>query len=239
MSPLMLLCHCRTKYQAHFFSSSIKNLLIGRLELNWMRIKDMKRMQYKACFESSFQGRRSFQQLFLQFIRPSVFCWARSVYHEKEARDIVQDVFFKIWKNRKSININTSFRNFLITSVRNGCTDYLRRQDIENQYMGKKRLFSIHTSPEELYTLKELESAIAEVLAEMPNNVREAFEMSRFKSHKNISKSISAKYENFTKMQDYLPIVTLATNTVKVFLKIFLFNRVNRVCTSSKINETR
>ena len=41
----------------------------------------------------------------------------RSVYHEG-GQDIVQDVFFKIWKNRKNININTHFRNFLITSVR-------------------------------------------------------------------------------------------------------------------------
>lgn len=174
----------------------------------------------KAAFQDDEEA---FRQLFLEFY-PALCVFAmRSVYHEEEARDIVQDVFFKIWKNRKSININTSFRNFLITSVRNGCTDYLRRQDIENQYMGKKRLFSIHTSPEELYTLKELESAIAEVLAEMPNNVREAFEMSRFKrmtytsiaekmqvSPKSIEVYISKALKILReKLQDYLPLLLL------------------------------
>ena len=89
--------------------------------------------------------------------------------------------------------------------------------------MGKKRLFSIHTSPEELYTLKELESAIAEVLAEMPNNVREAFEMSRFKgmtytsiaekmqvSPKSIEVYISKALKILReKLQDYLTLLLL------------------------------
>ncbi len=71
--------------------------------------------------------------------------------------------------------------------------------------------------------LKELESAIAEVLAEMPNNVREAFEMSRFKgmtytsiaekmqvSPKSIEVYISKALKILReKLQDYLPLLLL------------------------------
>ena len=123
---------------------------------------------------------QAFKKLFLEFY-PALCVFAlRYVPQEEIARDIVQDVFFKIWKNRKNIDINTSFRNFLITSVRNDCTDFLRKQEVENRYMMKNILSATYTSPEEIYTLKELETTIGEALANLPPNVREAFEMNRF-----------------------------------------------------------
>ncbi|WP_286861434.1 sigma factor, partial [Proteiniphilum sp. UBA5510] len=91
----------------------------------------------------------------------------RYITQEETARDIVQDIFFRIWKNRKSMDINTSFRNFLITSVRNSCTDYHRKQEVENRYMEKSMLSFSHISPEEVYTLKELEVSIGEALAKL------------------------------------------------------------------------
>ena len=44
-----------------------------------------------------------------------------------------------------------------------------------------------HSSPEELYTLKELEISIGNALTKLPSNVREAFEMNRFKGQSYIA----------------------------------------------------
>ena len=132
----------------------------------------------KVAFQDDEQA---FKVLFLEFY-PSLCVFAsRYVIQEETARDIVQDVFFKIWEKRKSMFINTSFRNFLVTSVRNSCIDYLRKNDLENRYIEKWRLTDSLTSPEELYTLKELETKITDSLTKLPSNVREAFEMNRFK----------------------------------------------------------
>ena len=135
----------------------------------------------KVAFQDDEQA---FKELFLEFY-PALCVFAmRYITQEETARDIVQDIFFKIWKDRKNMDINTSFRNFLITSVRNSCTDYLRKKELENRYREKSMLSDIHTSPEEpeeVYTLKELETAIGEALEKLPPNVREAFEMNRFK----------------------------------------------------------
>ncbi|HCC85073.1 MAG TPA: RNA polymerase sigma-70 factor [Porphyromonadaceae bacterium] len=134
----------------------------------------------KVAFQDDEQA---FKELFLEFY-PALCVFAmRYITQEETARDIVQDVFFKIWKERKNMDINSSFRNFLITSVRNGCTDYLRKQELENRYREKSILSDIYTSPEEpeeVYTLKELETAIGEALEKLPPNVREAFVMNRF-----------------------------------------------------------
>ncbi|MDD4438556.1 MAG: RNA polymerase sigma-70 factor [Tissierellia bacterium] len=132
----------------------------------------------KVAFQDDEQA---YKKLFLEFY-PTLCVFAnRYIKQEETSRDIVQDVFFKIWQNRKKIYIDTSFRNLLITSVRNHCIDYLRKKEVENRYLGKSTLSSVRTSPEEIYTLKELETTIGEALDKLPPNIREAFEMSRFK----------------------------------------------------------
>ncbi|MEA4949647.1 MAG: RNA polymerase sigma-70 factor [Petrimonas sp.] len=174
----------------------------------------------KVAFQDDEQA---FKELFLEFF-PALCVFAmRYVLQEETAKDLVQDVFFKIWKNRKNMDITTSFRNFLITSVRNHCTDYLRKQKVENRYLEENMLAFSHTSPEEVYTLKELEVSIGEALAKLPLNVREAFEMSRFKgmtyiaiadkmevSPKTVESYISKALKILRiELRDYLPFLLL------------------------------
>ena len=95
----------------------------------------------KVAFQDDEQA---FKVLFLEFY-PALCVFAmRYVTQEETARDIVQNVFFKIWEKRK-------------------------------------RMSNFYTSQEEVYTLKELETSIGNALTKLPPNVREAFELNRFK----------------------------------------------------------
>jgi len=194
-------------------------------------LKDYKEKMNKAeiVFDDLFKrvafddDEQAFKVLFVEFY-PSLCVFAmRFVDGEEAARDIVQDVFFNVWKGRKSTFVTSSFRNFLITSVRNQCVDYLRRQKLEHQFMEKGRLTGIQTSPEEMYTLKELEVVLSRALAKLPDNVREAFEMNRFKgmtynaiaeemevSPKTIEAYMSKALKILrVKLSDYLPLLIL------------------------------
>jgi len=169
----------------------------------------------KVAFQDDEQA---FKELFLEFYPAMCVFAMRYIPEEETARDICSGYFFNIGKP-ENMDITTSFRNFLITSVRNSCTDYLRKQKVENRYMEKSRLSDIHPSPEEVYTLKELETAIDEALAKLPTNVREAFEMNRYKgmtyaaiademkvSPKTIEAYISKALKVLRiELQDYLP----------------------------------
>lgn len=143
---------------------------------------------------------------------------------KKASEDIVQDVFFKIWKNRKTLDITSSTRNFLITSVKNSCIDYLRRKDVEENYRIKeegKTLWSY--SSDELYSVTELEEMINYALAKLPDNIRQVFEMNRFQdltyveiaAKNNISvKTVEAYMSKALKilrveLKDYLPFIIL------------------------------
>ncbi len=177
----------------------------------------------KVVFQDDEQA---FKELFFEFYPAMCVFAMRYIIQEEIARDVVQDVFFKIWKNRKNMDITTSFRNFLITSVRNGCTDYLRKKEVENRYMEESMLSAIHSSPEEpeeVFTLKELETTIDEALAKLPPNVREAFEMNRYKGMTYVTiadkmkvspKTIEAYISKALKilrieLRDYLPFLLL------------------------------
>ena len=125
---------------------------------------------------------QAFKELFFEFY-PSLCVYVERFTGCKETgEDLVQDAFMKIWRDRKKIEITSSFRNFLITIVKNTCLDYLRKQSLQQNYTEKKKhLFVFPDSPEEIYTLKELKELISRALDKLPENIRQAFEMNRFK----------------------------------------------------------
>lgn len=145
-------------------------------------------MKDNAYIENLFRkvafndDQQAFKELFFEFY-PALCVYAERFTNSKETgKDLVQDTFLKIWKDRKHIVITSSFRNFLVTTVKNTCLDYLRKQSLQQSYAEKEsRSSHLPDSPEEIYTLKELEDLINRALEKLPDNVRQVFEMSRFK----------------------------------------------------------
>lgn len=166
----------------------------------------------------------AFKELFVNFFAPLCVYAQRFIDDRNTCEDVVQEVFFRIWKNRKSLEIKSSTRNFLITNVKNSCIDYLRRKDVEQTYiMTQTDKLSENEHSDELYTVKELEETINKSLTKLPDKIREVFEMSRFEgltyaeiaAEKNISiKTVEAYMTRSLKilrveLKDYLPFVIL------------------------------
>jgi RNA polymerase sigma-70 factor (family 1) len=192
-------------------------------------------MSNKNLFETLYlkivfdDDNEAFKTLFFEFY-PSLCVFAsRYISSPETCEDIVQQVFFNIWKNRKTLNIHSSFRNFLITSVRNSCTDYLRKQSSHNKYIENLPPSNFNESPEQIYTIKELEEMLQTALNKLPSNVQAAFNMSRnqkmtyneIAAEMNISpKTVESYISRALKLlrvelKDYLPIALLFTYFVK------------------------
>lgn len=123
----------------------------------------------------------AFRLLFEGFFPPLTLFAHRYVSDLETSEDIVQDTFLKIWKNRKKLVITTSGRNFLITSVKNNCVDYLRKKETEARYQEfSKRNKSHLCCDESIATLTELEDMVSSALEKLPENIRVIFEKSRF-----------------------------------------------------------
>ena len=166
----------------------------------------------------------AFRTLFFQFFSPLCVFAHRYVDRWETCEDIVQETFFKIWKNRKNIEINTSSRNFLITSVKNTCIDFLRKQETEQNWQQKEieNNTSWYTSGD-IYSTIELEQMLSAALAKLPDNIRIVFEKNRFEgmtyteiaAEHNISvKTVEAYMTKALKhlrveLKDYLPLIIL------------------------------
>ena len=77
----------------------------------------------------------AFEQIFRSSYRELCAYSSQLVVCPQLAEEIVDDVFCSLWHNRKRIRINTSFRAYLITSIRNRCLDSIRRSRGKKIYM--------------------------------------------------------------------------------------------------------
>jgi RNA polymerase sigma-70 factor (ECF subfamily) len=166
--------------------------------------------------------REAFHTLFVQFFTPLRVFAKRYLNSPEDCEDAVQDTFLKIWEKRKSLGINISGRNFLITSVKNACLDRLRKQDSEHLYLNEIP-DSQFLDTVDLYSIRELETMLAAALDGLPENIRNVFEMNRFEgktyiviaSEQNLSvKTVEAYMTKALKhlrnsLKDYLPFVLL------------------------------
>lgn len=172
----------------------------------------------------------AFKKLFFDFY-PSLCVFAgRYITSPATCEDIVQDTFFHLWANRKKIEVSSSFRNLLITSVKNNCIDYLRKLSVRQQHAEKQTSLEITDTPEQIYTVRELEEMLHAALDQLSPNSRKAFELSRFEgmTYNQIAKEMVVSPKTVeayiskalgvlrNELKDYLP---LALFVCDVFLR--------------------
>jgi RNA polymerase sigma-70 factor (ECF subfamily) len=73
-----------------------------------------------------------FDDLFRQYSKP-LFYYASKFVDNETSKDIVQDVFVKLWSDH-SIAINQSLNALLFTMIRNNCLQHIEKLKVRNKY---------------------------------------------------------------------------------------------------------
>ena len=86
-------------------------------------------MENDAKFLLSLRnGEKKAYSLLVERYHHQLCAYAHSLSRDREmARDIVQNVFFRIWKKRHKLNTDQSFKSFLYKSVYNEFVDQYRK----------------------------------------------------------------------------------------------------------------
>ena len=164
----------------------------------------------------------AFRYLF-EYCYPSLCLFAKRFIDDRETReDIVQEVFFRLWDKRKQITVTSSAQNYLLTSLRNLCLNYLRRQEVQQPF--EESLFDQPDDEEgdRLIQLRELEEQLAQALAQLPPEYRLAFELNRMegKSLEEVAQRMGVSTRTVERYRDKA--IALLQTELKEYLPLFL-----------------
>ncbi len=99
------------------------------------------------------------------------------------AKDIVQETFLKLWKNRKDITFNTSFKSYLYTIAKNLFIDSLREKienvDFRNFICSEAFLEYSENEVEKTLNFDEFLTLVDKAKNKLSHRQKEIFELSR------------------------------------------------------------
>jgi RNA polymerase sigma-70 factor (ECF subfamily) len=138
------------------------------------------------------------------------------------AEDLVQDFFVRLWMNSSKLEISTSLRSYLFTSVKNKAVNHLKHVKVKEQYGIRTMQTFQHDDPEEWqFSEPELTELIEKGMEKLPPRCKEIFIMSRFEGKDNAKiaeiltlskRTVELQISNALKvlrveLKDYLPSV--------------------------------
>ena len=105
------------------------------------------------------------------------------------AEEIVQDLFYTLWKDRSDLHIVLSVKSYFYMAIRNQSLQYLEHLQVRERYRrkiaaGETPESDQHDSPQEILEYKELEQRLDLALEALPKRRRDIFRMNRFEGKK-------------------------------------------------------
>lgn len=129
---------------------------------------------------------KAFEALFRLFYTPLCLYGTSLTGRREAAEEIVQELFYTLWKGREAITIFSSVKSYLYGAVRNRSYLYLEHEEVKNRYRDhllaqKQREGS---TPQEQMELQELQFIITKTLDRLPERRQRIFRMHRFEGMK-------------------------------------------------------
>lgn len=119
------------------------------------------------------RDREAFRFLYEQYFAKMVLFAESYLYDEEEAKDLVQDLFFYIWDHAKTLQVMTSLKAYLYTSLRNRCLNVLRDRKIRDEHNDKLFEAQLFSGTEDVVIDEEVQRRLQEALDSLPDRCKE------------------------------------------------------------------
>ena len=159
----------------------------------------------------------AFRALFDRHYRVMLGTAINILKNEDKGKDVVQDVFFKIWKNRANLELKTSAQAYLKRAVINQAINQVKaaKSFVEEEQLLDKP--SDLESAIDKLALEELETAVDAALGTLPERCRLIFVMKRLEgmSHNEIAEMLNISPKTIENQ------ITKAMKVMKVALQLY------------------
>ncbi len=141
------------------------------------------------------ENHQSFKRLF-EFYSQPLYKFSFSYLKSKEAaEDVVQEVFFKIWNNKKDIKTNTSFQSYLFTIALNSIRKHFNKLSKQNDL--KHNILNTLSTDQQNFddnsNYQDLLNKLEKLIERMPERRKQVFVKMKLeeKSQKEIAEELS------------------------------------------------
>ncbi|MGB8491102.1 MAG: RNA polymerase sigma-70 factor [Bacteroidales bacterium] len=132
------------------------------------RVRQGDARQFESLFRSSYV---------------SLVRYAKTLIRDHDtAEEIVQDLFFTIWKDKEKLHIESSLNGYLYRAVHNRSLHYIEHARVVEKYASEMgtRMQQSPESPGDILQHVELQERVAAILEKLPEKCGKIFCMSRF-----------------------------------------------------------
>lgn len=141
-----------------------------------------------------------------------------------ETQDLVQEVFTNFWLQVEHIEPGANISGYLYVSARNKVINLVRHDKIKKNYLSSLSTFYTnhqHTVLEQI-SAKDLSIAIEKEIQNLPDKMREVFELSRkhYLPHKEIAKKLNISDKTVKKQ------IQNAIKTLRLRLNMNIFSLI-------------
>jgi RNA polymerase sigma-70 factor, ECF subfamily len=124
--------------------------------------------------------KKSFETLFRAYYAPLCQFSHKYLKDPDDCEEVVQGFFLKLWDKKEELDINQSIKNYLFSSVRNRCLNFIKHEKIKQEYQAeimKKPEGQI--DPTNFIMEVNLIERIDQCISDLPERRREIFILSR------------------------------------------------------------
>ncbi len=130
---------------------------------------------------------KAFEEIFRRYY--TSLCWyaAGITGSMPAAEEIVEELFYVLWKNREQLQIFQSVKSYLYRAVRNESVQYCEHQDIKERYCSSvqsEQRTGCSSDPHSQLEYKELRALVQYTLEKLPDRRRRIFKMHRVQGMK-------------------------------------------------------
>ena len=127
----------------------------------------------------------AFEILFRRYYNPLCSYAYRFTDSPDFSEELVQELFYVLWRDRAELNIERSVKSYLYEAVRNRAFHFLERRRVKERYSKMVKMeVSVSPSPETDVEGRDMERRVSEILLRFPDRRRRIFCMHRFGGNK-------------------------------------------------------
>lgn len=136
------------------------------------RIREGDTGQFESLFRSSYV---------------SLVRYAKTLLKDHDtSEEIVQDLFFRLWKDKEKLQIESSLNGYLFRAVHNLCLHHIDHKRVIEKYAREATLNEPENNenPDDILNYSELQVRIARIIERLPEKCGRIFCMNRFEGLK-------------------------------------------------------